>query len=130
MSIELWSKTGVGKATCDFMMPNRVMRMERVPMENFMTSGFHHITMVARDAQRTVDFYRDRLGIPIVKRTVNFDDPDTYHLYFGHESGAPGTILTFFEWPTRPVAGWASVESITWLSRSRRSRPNSCGNAG
>ncbi len=68
-------------------------------MGDFVTSGFHHITMVARDAQQTVDFYRDRLGVPIVKRTVNFDDPDAYHLYFGHESGAPGTILTFFEWP-------------------------------
>ena len=58
--------------------------------------------MVCRDAQKTLDFYRDLLGIPIVKQTVNFDDPDTYHLYFGHESGAPGTIVTFFEWPHAP----------------------------
>ncbi|MEE8147519.1 MAG: VOC family protein, partial [Longimicrobiales bacterium] len=71
-------------------------------MSRSVTAGFHHITMVARNAQRSVDFYRDLLGIPIVKQTVNFDDPNAYHLYFGHEAGAPGTILTFFEWPHVP----------------------------
>lgn len=68
-------------------------------MTHLLTPGFHHVTMVARDARRTVGFYRDTLGIPLVKRTVNFDDPGSYHLYFGDEHGAPGTILTFFEWP-------------------------------
>jgi glyoxalase family protein len=62
--------------------------------------------MVSRDAQRTLGFYRDLLGLPMVKRTVNFDDPSSYHLYFGQEGGAPGTILTFFEWPHSRPGGW------------------------
>lgn len=68
-------------------------------MPQLSTPGFHHVTMVARDARRTVAFYRDTLGVPLVKRTVNFDDPASHHLYFGGRNGAPGTILTFFEWP-------------------------------
>ncbi len=68
----------------------------------FRTTGFHHVTMVAADARRTVAFYRDLLGLGLVKRTVNFDDPGSYHLYFGDEAGRPGTLLTFFE---RPAAG-------------------------
>jgi glyoxalase family protein len=62
-------------------------------------ASLHHVTCVCADAQRTVDFYRDRLGFRLVKKTVNFDDPHSYHLYFGDEHGAPGTLLTFFEWP-------------------------------
>jgi len=62
------------------------------------TAGFHHITMVSSDAVRTVRFYRDLLGVPLVKQTVNFDDPGSYHLYFGDGRGSPGTLLTFFEW--------------------------------
>jgi glyoxalase family protein len=65
----------------------------------FVTNGFHHVTMVSGDARRTLPFYRDLLGFPLVKRTVNFDLPETYHLYFGVDGGQPGTILTFFEWP-------------------------------
>ena len=65
-------------------------------------AGIHHITAVAADAQRTVDFYTRLLGLRLVKRTVNFDDPGTYHLYFGDESGRPGTILTFFPWQGIP----------------------------
>ena len=61
--------------------------------------GLHHVTCVCSDAQRTLDFYRDRLGFTLVKKTVNFDDPHSYHLYFGDEVGEPGTLLTFFEWP-------------------------------
>jgi glyoxalase family protein len=64
-----------------------------------ITEGFHHITMVSTNARRTLAFYRDLLGLPMVKRTVNFDDPGAYHLYFGVKGGKPGTILTFFEWP-------------------------------
>lgn len=64
-----------------------------------VTKGFHHITLVSSDARRTVRFYRDVLGIGLVKRTVNYDDPASYHLYFGDDDGAPGTLLTFFEWP-------------------------------
>jgi glyoxalase family protein len=62
-------------------------------------AGLHHVTCVCSDAQRTLDFYRDRLGFTLVKKTVNFDDPHSYHLYFGDETGSPGTLITFFEWP-------------------------------
>jgi glyoxalase family protein len=62
--------------------------------------------MVSTDASRTLAFYRDLLGIPLVKKTVNFDDPSAYHLYFGLEGGKPGTILTFFEWPGSPPGHW------------------------
>src|SRR3954447_23237709 len=60
-------------------------------------NGLHHITMITGDAQRNVDFYADVLGLRLVKKTVNFDDPDAYHLYFRDEAGAPGSILTWFE---------------------------------
>ena len=60
--------------------------------------GLHHITAVARDPQRNVDFYHHVLGQRLVKKTVNFDDPSTYHLYYGDEVGTPGTIMTFFPW--------------------------------
>ena len=60
--------------------------------------GLHHITLVCADAQRTVDFYTGVLGLRLVKLTVNFDDPGSYHLYFGDESGSPGSAITFFEW--------------------------------
>ena len=58
--------------------------------------GLHHITAIAGDAQRNYDFYTKVLGLRMVKKTVNFDDPGTYHFYFGDEAGTPGTILTFF----------------------------------
>ncbi len=61
--------------------------------------GLHHITIVSGDAQRTVDFYTEVLGQRLIKQTVNFDDPRSYHLYFGNHEGQPGTVLTFFEWP-------------------------------
>lgn len=70
------------------------------------TPGFHHITMVSSDAPRTLAFYRELLGIGLVKRTVNFDDPTAYHLYFGDATGSPGTILTFFEWKGLPRGRW------------------------
>ncbi len=60
--------------------------------------GLHHITIVSADAQRTVDFYTGMLGLRLVKQTVNFDEPTSYHLYFGDETGKPGTAITFFEW--------------------------------
>jgi glyoxalase family protein len=60
--------------------------------------GIHHITAVASDPQVNVDFYEQILGQRLVKTTVNFDDPGTYHLYYGDEVGSPGTILTFFPW--------------------------------
>ena len=70
------------------------------------TRGFHHITMVSTDAPRTLAFYRELLGIDLVKKTVNFDDPGAYHLYFGNEGGRPGTILTFFEWSHARRGHW------------------------
>ena len=68
----------------------------------FVTSGFHHATLVCREAQRTVNFYRDLLGFRLVKQTVNFDRPTTYHLYFGDADASPGSLMTFFEWPDAP----------------------------
>ena len=66
------------------------------------TQGFHHITMVSANARRTLAFYRDVLGLGLVKQTVDYDDPGAYHLYFGEGPGRPGTLLTFFEWPDAP----------------------------
>ena len=60
--------------------------------------GLHHVTAIAGDAQRNLDFYTGVLGLRLVKKTVNFDDPGTYHFYFANETGDPGTILTFFPW--------------------------------
>lgn len=60
--------------------------------------GLHHITAIAGDAQRNYDFYTRVMGLRMVKKTVNFDDPGTYHFYYGNENGTPGTILTFFPW--------------------------------
>ena len=60
--------------------------------------GLHHITAIAGNAKRNLEFYTKVLGLRLVKKTVNFDDPGTYHFYFGNENGAPGTILTFFPW--------------------------------
>ncbi len=64
--------------------------------------GLHHISIVSADAQRTVDFYTHVLGMRLVKQTVNFDDPGSYHLYFGDETGTPGSVVTFFEWRGAP----------------------------
>lgn len=67
-------------------------------MENKIL-GLHHITAIAGDPQQNYDFYTKVLGLRMVKKTVNFDDPQTYHFYFGDKIGSPGTILTFFPWP-------------------------------
>src|SRR5512138_2451893 len=64
--------------------------------------GIHHITAIAGDPQQNVDFYAGVLGLRLVKLTINFDDPGTYHLYYGDAAGHPGTILTFFPWPKSP----------------------------
>src|SRR5260370_6198276 len=63
-----------------------------------MPSGIHHVTTIASSGRRNLDFYTGTLGLRLVKRTVNFDDPGTYHLYYGDSAGHPGTILTFFPW--------------------------------
>ena len=75
--------------------------------------GIHHITAVASSAAENVMFYTEALGLRLVKKTVNFDDPHTYHLYYGDARGTPGTILTFFPWealpPGRPGAGMVTA---------------------
>ena len=76
--------------------------------------GLHHITLICADAQRTIDFYTQVLGQRFIKKTVNFDDPGSYHLYFGDEVGSPGTLITFFEWPRADAGrlGRGTLESI------------------
>src|SRR3954470_14649855 len=76
--------------------------------------GLHHITMITGDARKNVEFYADTLGLRLVKKTVNFDSPDAYHLYFGDEQGTPGTILTWFEFPgaRRGRAGAGMIHTI------------------
>src|SRR5258708_5874167 len=78
---------------------------EVTEMEKFMNKsipGIHHVTAISDNAQQNVDFCVGLLGLRLVKQTVNFDMPDTYHLYYGDELGRPGTILTFFSWPDAP----------------------------
>jgi glyoxalase family protein len=76
--------------------------------------GMHHITMITGDAQANVAFYADVLGLRLVKKTVNFDAPDAYHLYFGDEAGSPGSILTWFEFAgaRRGRAGAGMIHTI------------------
>src|SRR5699024_2690853 len=62
------------------------------------TAGIHHITAIVGHPQENADFYGGVLGLRLVKKTINFDDPGTYHLYFGNDGGQPGTIITFFPW--------------------------------
>ncbi|MEA2321906.1 MAG: glyoxalase family protein [Solirubrobacteraceae bacterium] len=78
--------------------------------------GLHHITAITGDAPRNVDFYARLLGLRLVKKTVNFDQPDVYHLYYGDERGTPGSILTFFEFPGAApgVPGDGMVHTIQW----------------
>jgi glyoxalase family protein len=71
---------------------------DRVNGEEQFMSGIHHVTAIAGDASKNLHFYTRVLGLRLVKKTVNFDDPGTYHFYFGDEIGHPGTILTFFPW--------------------------------
>ncbi|QYR23149.1 ring-cleaving dioxygenase [Paenibacillus sp. sptzw28] len=66
---------------------------------SLQSAGIHHITAFARNPQENVDFYAGVLGLRLVKKTINFDAPEVYHLYFGNEAGSPGTIITFFPWP-------------------------------
>ena len=69
---------------------------------NTHITGLHHLTAIATDAQANIDFYAGLLGLRLVKKTVNFDDPSAYHLYYGDAAGTPGTIITFFYWPDAP----------------------------
>ena len=70
-----------------------------VSLASMKLRGIHHITAIAGDPQANVDFYTELLGLRFAKRTVNFDDPSTYHVYYGDRTGRPGTAITFFAWP-------------------------------
>ena len=83
---------------------------------NSKIPGLHHVTAIASDPQRNLDFYVALLGLRFVKRTVNFDDPGSYHFYFGDNRGTPGTILTFFAWPgtRRGIRGTGQIEATAF----------------
>src|SRR5215470_13354627 len=101
---------------------------------NSKIPGLHHVTAIASDPQRNLDFYVGVLGLRFVKRTVNFDDPGSYHFYFGDNRGTAGTILTFFPWPgaRRGIRGTGQVEATAfaiapdsigfWLERLKQHR--------
>ena len=78
--------------------------------------GIHHVTAITANAQKNIDFYSGVLGLRLVKLTVNFDDPSSYHIYYGDELGRPGTIMTFFVWPgaVRGRVGPPQVTSIAF----------------
>lgn len=69
---------------------------------NKLVTGLHHVTAMASDPQKNVDFYAGILGLRLVKKTINFDAPEVYHLYYGNETGSPGTLLTFFPYTSIP----------------------------
>ena len=79
-------------------------------------TGLHHLTAIATDAQANIDFYAGLLGLRLVKKTVNFDDPTAYHLYYGDRSGSPGSVITFFYWPgsSRGRIGSGQATAITF----------------
>jgi len=78
-------------------------------------TGIHHVTAIASDPQRNIDFYAGLLGLRMVKKTVNFDDPSAYHLYYGDENGSPGSIVTFFYWPGHDARGRVGSGQTTAL---------------
>ena len=73
-------------------------------------NGIHHVTAIAGNPQQNVEFYTSVLGLRPVKLTVNNDNPNTYHLYYGDEQGHPGTILSFFAWPSAIRGNKGSVK--------------------
>ena len=87
-----------------------------------VTSGIHHVTAISGEPQRNVDFYVGLLGLRLVKKTVNFDDPGTYHLYYGDGKGSPGSIMTFFPWAGAPNgrigAGQLTVTAFSFPATS------------
>jgi len=81
-----------------------------------LLEGVHHVTLITGDAPRNVDFYTRVLGLRLVKKTVNQDDPTVYHLFYADEDGAPGSDITFFEYPgvRRGRAGAGMVHTVQW----------------
>src|SRR6202790_2289064 len=78
--------------------------------------GIHHVTSITGDVQKCVDFYVSVLGLRFVKKSINQDVPDTYHIYFGAYAGSPGTAMTFFGWPAWPKrrAGSGQVTTVSF----------------
>ncbi len=104
------------------------MTMDQTILPPPSTAGIHHVTAICSDAQQNIDFFSGVLGLRLVKVTVNFDDPLSYHLYYGDVSGTPGTIMTFFVWPgVSPIISPAAIAGVQfsippgaadlWLSR-------------
>jgi glyoxalase family protein len=99
-------------------------------------TGLHHVTAIASEPQRNLDFHAGVLGLRLVKRTINFDDPGSYHFYFGDNAGSPGTLLTFFPWPNarRGSRGVGETSATAyaipagsvgyWLERLKENRVN------
>ncbi|TDW29861.1 ring-cleaving dioxygenase [Cryobacterium psychrophilum] len=77
------------------------------------TSGLHHVTAIGGAPQNNINFYIKGLGLRLVKKTVNFDDPSTYHLYYGDDSGRPGSLMTFFPWKNVPAGRIGAGQSTT-----------------
>ncbi len=92
----------------------KIFRYETFFMES-QIRGLHHVTALAGHPQSNIDFYGGVLGLKLVKKTVNFDDPSTYHLYYGNRSAGPGSILTFFPWPGAP-RGYRGISQATAVS--------------
>src|SRR4051795_10150193 len=103
--------TGLAVRHCGAMLLSTQQRGETVKLE-----GIHHITAITGDAPRNVEFYAGTLGLRMVKKTVNQDDPTVYHLFYADEQGSPGAALTFFEYPgaARGRAGDGQVHRIVW----------------
>ncbi len=112
------------------------MRDNEYNMNKQLVTGIHHVTALADDPQKNLDFYVGILGLRLVKKTINFDAPDVYHLYYGNETGSPGTIMTFFPIPGiqkgRHGKGQMTVTSFSvpdtsldyWLSRLKKFKVN------
>ncbi len=83
-----------------------------------LINGLHHVTTMAGDTQRNVDFYTQILGLRLVKKTINFDAPDVYHLYYGDEMGSPGSIITFFPYGADIPRGRKGVGQLTYTAYS------------
>src|SRR6266480_7659874 len=94
-------------------MISNLMRCGGTPMK---LDGIHHVTAITGDAPRNVDFYARVLGLRLVKKTVNQDDPTVYHLFYADEHGSPGADITFFEYPgaRRGRAGDGMVHTVSW----------------
>ena len=96
----------------------------------YRTTGLHHLTAIASDPQRNLDFYAGTLGLRFVKQTVNFDDPGTYHLYYGDATGRPGQhpdLLSLAERASRPSRRGPGGAKRSWRFRSARWHSGSSG---